>query len=238
MAPTRLAIPGGTWVPFLSVAARGASALAPWSFLPGPPPSRCGFLRPSRAFSSCSASYNSPLSLRSLRSPRLSSVLPPLRIGTKKTGRYSRTSPLKIKLSNCCNVVAQENGGLAPRQSSQAARPLLVKADVVVYANCVCYYCCYDCHYHKCCHHNQFFLSQIVNSLPPKGQLKFNFLPGVLTTLFLNCTAKVRIVCEHSTLFSLIFPSSPPFLAYINPLDLHQSTSQKRNSSEFLWSSD
>ena len=198
MAPTRLAIPGGTWVPFLSVAARGASALAPWlllrgpslrSFLPrcasaavplpGSQPSRCGFLRLSRAFSSCSASYNSPLSLRSLRSssalPSASPLRFPLRIGTKKTGRYFRTSPLKIKLFNRCNVVARKNGGLAPRQSSQAAGPLLVKADVVVNANCVCYYCCYDCHYHKCCHHNQFFLSLIVNSLPRRANLNLIF---------------------------------------------------------------
>ena len=196
-----------------------------------------------------------PFSPLSLRSPRLFSVLirlssvlirfppfplrfRPLRIGTKKTGRYFSTSPLKIKLFNRCNVVARKNGGLAPRQSSQAAGPLLVKADVVVNANCVCYYCCYDCHYHKCCHHNQFFLSQIVNSLPPKGQLKFNFLPGVLTTLLLNCTAKVRIVCEHSKLFALIFPSAPSFLVYINPLDMRQSVSTQRNSSEFLWRSD
>ena len=269
MAPTRFAIPGGAWVPFLFVAVRSRlPAAASWPprccFLRLSVPPRCCFLRLC-AFLSCSASYNSPLSLRFsplpsvlpalppfspsflrshpsfLRSHPFSSVSPPFSPPSyrhKKTGRYFRTSPLKIKLFNRCNVVARKNGGLAPRQSSQAAGPLLVKADVVVNANCVCYYCCYDCHYHKCCHHNQFFLSQIVNSLPPKGQLKFNFLPGVLTTLLLNCTAKVRIVCEHSNLFALIFPSAPSFLVYINPLDMRQSVSTQRNSSEFLWRSD
>ena len=151
-------------------------------------PPRCCFLRLC-AFLSCSASYNSPLSLRFspsflrshpsfLRSHPFSSVSPPFSPPSyrhKKTGRYFRTSPLKIKLFNRCNVVARKNGGLAPRQSSQAAGPLLVKADVVVNANCVCYYCCYDCHYHKCCHHNQFFLSLIVNSLPRRANLNLIF---------------------------------------------------------------
>ena len=63
-------------------------------------------------------------------------------------------------------------------------------------------------------------------------------LQPLLIAFLLNCTAKVRIVCEHSKLFALIFPSAPSFLVYINPLDMRQSVSTQRNSSEFLWSSD